>query len=115
MEGNATDPGAAREDALALALARCHDALAAKLALLETEQAASTLTAAQAAAQARAAQAVYERDCGLARVAAATGWQTWTGVGGVLYARLPKSSPPKVVRAADAAGLRAAIARGKSG
>jgi hypothetical protein len=100
---------AAREEALALALARCHDALAAKLALLETEQAAGTLTAAQAAEQARAAQAVYERDCGLARVTAETGWQTWTGVGGILYARLQRTSPPKVVRGANTDALRAAI------
>jgi hypothetical protein len=103
--------GRPAEDALARALAAAHDALAAKLALLETEQAAGTLNAAQAAQQARAAQAVYERDCALARIAAETGWHTWTGVGGVLYARRERTSPPKVVRAADAAGLRAAIER----
>ena len=54
--------------------------------------------------------AVYDRDCSLARVAAETGWETWTGVGGVLYARRARTSPPKVVRAADAAGLREQIA-----
>jgi hypothetical protein len=96
-------------EALARALAAAHDALAAKIALLELGQASGELSPALAGQQAAAAMAVYERDCGLARVAAETGWETWTGVGGVLYARLAKSSPPKVVRAADPAGLRAAI------
>jgi hypothetical protein len=114
MSDDATGRPSAREDALARALAAAHDTLAAKIALLETEQAAGNLAPGQAAEQARAAQAVYERDCGLARVAAETGWQTWTGVGGVLYARLPKSSPPKVVRGADADALRAAIAEAAS-
>ena len=41
------------------------------------------------------------------------GWVAWRGVGGLLYARRVKSSPPKVVRAPDIGGLRAAIeARG---
>jgi hypothetical protein len=31
--------------------------------------------------------------------AAAPGWHPWTGVNGLLYARRPKTSPPKVVRA----------------
>lgn len=62
----------------------------------------------QAAEQARAAQAVYERDCGLARVTADTGWHTWVGVGGVLYARREPTSPPKM-RAAAVAVLAAKI------
>ncbi len=33
-------------------------------------------------------------------------WQVWRGVAGLLYARRPKSSPPKVVRAATVEGLR---------
>lgn len=33
-------------------------------------------------------------------------WHVWQGVAGLLYARLPKSSPPKVVRAKNAAELR---------
>ena len=45
----------------------------------------------------------------LARVTADTGWQTWTGVGGILYTRLPKSSPPRIVRAPSTRALRAAI------
>jgi hypothetical protein len=109
VESDATGTSSLREEALALALARCHDTLAATLALLGTEQTAGTLTAAQAAAQARAAQAVYERDCGLARITAETGWQTWTGVGGILYARLPKSSPPRIVHAPSTRALREAI------
>lgn len=38
------------------------------------------------------------------------GWHTWPGVlGGVVYARRPRSSPPLVVRAVNPAGLRQAI------
>jgi hypothetical protein len=112
---DATGRPGAREDALAEVLAAAHDALAAKLAMLETEQAAGTLSPAQAAQQARVAQAVYERDCALARIAAETGWTTWVGVGGVLYARRPNSTPPKVVRAADVEGLSAAIECAEAG
>ena len=36
-------------------------------------------------------------------------WHTWAGVGGLLYARRLKSSPPRVVRAATPDGLRAEI------
>jgi hypothetical protein len=32
-------------------------------------------------------------------------WEAWAGVGGILYARLRKSSPPIVVRDATAEGL----------
>jgi hypothetical protein len=104
----------AGEDALARVLARAHDALAAKIALIETEQAAGTMAPELAAQQAAAAQAVYDRDCALARITADTGWKTWAGVGGVLYARRERSSPPKVVRGADADALRAAIAEAGS-
>jgi hypothetical protein len=115
LTDDATGRPCAREDALAEALAAAHDALAAKLAMLEIEQAAGTLSPAQAAQQARAAQAVYARDCALARIAAETGWTTWIGVGGVLYARRLNSTPPKVVRAADAEGLSAAIECAEAG
>ena len=38
------------------------------------------------------------------------GWHTWLGVlGGVVYARRPRTSPPLVVRAVNPAGLRQAI------
>jgi hypothetical protein len=38
------------------------------------------------------------------------GWETWPGVlAGVVYARRPRSSPPLVVRAITADGLREAI------
>ena len=109
MNDDATARPDAGEDALARALAAAHDALAAKIALIEAEQAAGAMAPALAAPQATAAQAVYERDCGLARVAAETGWQTWVGVGGILYARRSKSSPPQVVRAPSAQALREAI------
>jgi hypothetical protein len=36
-------------------------------------------------------------------------WHVWRGVAGLLYARRPRSTPPIVVRAADAAGLREGI------
>lgn len=114
MSPDATGQPAASEEALARALAAAHDALAAKIALIEAKQAAGALTPQQVAGQARAAQVVYERNCGLARVAAETGWQTWAGVGGIWYARRERTSPPKVVRAADADGLRAAIKAGES-
>jgi len=38
-------------------------------------------------------------------------WHCWRGIGGILYARRPKSSPPIVVRAADPGQPREAIAR----
>ena len=37
------------------------------------------------------------------------GWECWVGVGGILYARLRKSSPPIVFRAATAEVLAAKI------
>jgi hypothetical protein len=37
------------------------------------------------------------------------GWEAWTGVGGILYARLRKTSPPIVVRAATAEELAAKV------
>jgi hypothetical protein len=33
-------------------------------------------------------------------------WHVWRGVAGLLYARRPRSSPPKVVRGKDSATLR---------
>jgi hypothetical protein len=36
-------------------------------------------------------------------------WYFWTGVSGILYARLPLTSPPMVARAKDLSGLIAAI------
>jgi hypothetical protein len=33
------------------------------------------------------------------------GWEAWTGVGGILYARRRKTSPPVVLRSADAEDL----------
>ena len=33
------------------------------------------------------------------------GWEAWTGVGGILYARRRKTSPPVVFRSADACDL----------
>jgi hypothetical protein len=37
------------------------------------------------------------------------GWECWTGVAGLLYARLPRSSPPIVLRAGSAEELAARI------
>ena len=36
-------------------------------------------------------------------------WHVWRGITGLLYARKPKTSPPKVTRAADVATLRERI------
>jgi hypothetical protein len=38
------------------------------------------------------------------------GWECWTGIGGILYARRRKSSPPVVLRAASAHELGAMVA-----
>jgi len=38
-------------------------------------------------------------------------WHAWRGVGGLVYARRPRTSPPVVVRAMDAADLREQIRR----
>jgi hypothetical protein len=38
------------------------------------------------------------------------GWECWTGISGLLYARRRKSSPPIVLRAATAHELAAQIA-----
>jgi hypothetical protein len=38
------------------------------------------------------------------------GWEAWVGVGGLLYARLRRSSPPVVFRAATAGELAAKVA-----
>jgi hypothetical protein len=37
-------------------------------------------------------------------------WHAWMGVAGLWYARRPRSSPPKVVRARSLAGLAGKIA-----
>ena len=37
------------------------------------------------------------------------GWHCWVGVGGLLYARRERSSPPRVVRASTPYGLRAEV------
>ena len=39
------------------------------------------------------------------------GWEAWTGIGGLLYARRRNSSPSIVVRAATAEDLAAKVAR----
>ena len=36
-------------------------------------------------------------------------WHVWRGVAGLLYARRPRSSPPKVVRGRDSMTLRERI------
>ncbi len=36
-------------------------------------------------------------------------WHVWRGVAGLLYARRPRSSPPKVVRGRDLTTLRERI------
>jgi hypothetical protein len=36
-------------------------------------------------------------------------WHVWRGVAGLLYARRPRTSPPKIARARDVAALRERI------
>jgi hypothetical protein len=43
------------------------------------------------------------------------GWECWVGVGGILYARRRKSSPPVVFRAATAEELAAKITEWEDG
>jgi hypothetical protein len=38
-------------------------------------------------------------------------WHAWTGVTGILYARRPRTSPPRVVRGSSPAELDEAITR----
>lgn len=115
MTDDATGQSASREDALRAALARHRETLTAKAAEIERKRAAGKITVAAQRDQLHAAHAAYDRDCALAEVEVLTGWQTWTGIGGVLYARRPKASPPKVVRAADVGTLREAIHRAETG
>ena len=41
-------------------------------------------------------------------------WHVWRGVGGLVYARRPRTSPPIVVRGEDAEDLREQIRRAES-
>ena len=43
------------------------------------------------------------------------GWECWTGVSGMLYARLRPSSPPIVLRAPDVPGLAHVIREWQAG
>jgi len=50
-------------------------------------------------------------DAALVAVAAEfPGWHPWRGIGGLVYARLPRSSPPIVVRAHNISTLRIRVA-----
>jgi hypothetical protein len=80
-----------------------------KTAAIEADLASGHLTPAQAADAIRAARALYSTASDLAQIEADTGWHCWIGVGGILYARLERTSPPRVVRAPSAQSLREAI------
>jgi hypothetical protein len=41
-------------------------------------------------------------------------WHVWRGVAGLLYARRPRTSPPKIVRAKDPLTLRDRIAQAET-
>ena len=41
-------------------------------------------------------------------------WHVWKGVAGLLYARRPRTSPPKVVRGKDLATLREKIIKAET-
>ena len=115
MASDATGSNGSREAALERALAAHRETYKTKVATIEADLASGQMTAAQARDAMRTARAIYTRDCDLAEIAAVTGWHTWVGVGGVLYARLPKSSPPRVVRAPSAQALREAIEASNGG
>ncbi len=42
-------------------------------------------------------------------------WYVWRGVAGQYYARVPRTSPPRVVRARNTEDLRRAIVPGRDG
>jgi hypothetical protein len=52
-----------------------------------------------------------DTDAALRELSRQTGWHCWQGVVPMFYARLPKSSPPKVLRASGIDTLREAIQR----
>ena len=54
-------------------------------------------------------------DAALRALSRETGWHCWQGVVPVVYARHPKSSPPKVIRAETVDALREAIQRAENG
>jgi hypothetical protein len=98
-------------EALSRALAAHREALTAKVDLIEAERAAGHLTPVQASEQAQAARAVYDTAVALAAIERDfPRWETWVGtLPHLLYARLPMSSPPIVVRSATPQGLRAEV------
>ena len=70
--------------------------LAAKLALLEIEREAGTMTAAQVAEQAAAAQVEYDRARALAEIQAETGWEALVGVGAYCTRGGPTPARPRL-------------------
>lgn len=52
-----------------------------------------------------------ELEAALRALSEETGWYCWRGVSGVVYARRLRTSPPRIVRAADVAALREKIKR----
>ena len=109
MTDDATGRPAHRTQALAQRLAEIHDTYDTKLRILEADRDAGSLPAHLVAEQMRLAAPVYDRDRALAELEADTGWQTWAGVGGLLYAKRPRSTPAKVVRAHNPEALREAV------
>jgi hypothetical protein len=103
------------EQALRAALARHREVYQTKVETIERDVIAGHLSRALAADAMRTARISYERACDLAEIEAATGWHAWAGVGGILYASHPKSSPPIVVRAPSTEALREAIERSRDG
>lgn len=94
------------------ALRRVHrEALAAKIGQIETDLAAGQLSPAQAQDAMRTARAMHDTAVALAAIEADfPRWETWVGtLPHLLYARIPMSSPPIVVRGATPEGLRAEV------
>ncbi len=115
LTNDATARPAHREAALAERLAAIHDTWDTALRVLEADREAGSLPPHLVAEQMRLATAAYDRDRALAELTADTGWQTWVGVGGLLYAKQPSSSPAKVVRAATEQELRQAVGAAQDG
>ena len=82
-----------------------------KVETVEADLATGQLNPAQAQAAMQTARAIYDTAVALATIEADfPRWETWVGtLPHLLYARLPLSSPPIVVRGATPEALRAEV------
>ena len=85
--------------------------LTAECDAIATTQREGRITSTEATGMTEAAHKRYDTALALARIGRDhPRWHTWTGVNGILYARIPMSSPPIVVRASTVGALRTLVA-----